>query len=264
MYAVTDPVISRHKNKNKRSICPIHYHDTYELYYMSEGQTTYFIADEIFGIEKGNFVFVPKGIMHSTDNKNCTRNERFLINFPEDILSPEVHPLLKELEANRVIYIPDNQLPALEEIMRKMELEYKNGDGRSDMMVHIYIMELLVLLCRFKTERKPQIHESDKIIYTISEYISAHFDSDLTLDTLCVTFAISKSYLSRKFKAVTGIGINKYITYVRMANAEKLLKETDLSVSEIARRCGYNDSSYFALVFKNIRGVTPFQFSHRV
>lgn len=264
MHAAIDPLISRSKNNHSINTGFLHYHDTYELYYMCEGETTYLIADEIFSIEKGNFVFVPRGIMHNTDYKNCSRNDRFLISFPEDILSPEIHPLLEELGTSRVIYIPDNHLPDLEELMRKMELEYKNGNSRSLMMVHIYIMELLVLLCRYKAERKPHIHESDKIIYTISEYISTHFDRDLALDTLCVTFAISKSYLSRKFKAVTGIGIHNYITYVRMANAEKLLRETDLSISEIARRCGYNDSSYFALVFKNIRGVTPFQFSRRM
>ena len=68
---------------------------------------------------------------------------------------------------------------------------------------------------------------------------------------------MSESHLSRKFKAHTGIGINEYITYVRITNAEKLLRETELSVTEVADQCGYSDSNYFSTVFKRIKGITP-------
>lgn len=256
-----DPIVSRSRDSLKHATSPVHYHNTYELYYMHKGQTSYFIADEIYSIEAGNFVFIPKGIIHSTDYANCSHYERFLINFPEELLAEEFQPLLKELEQTRIIYIDDSQLAELEDLMGKIELEYHAQNAHSAMLMHVYITELLILLCRYKTSHRPSIRESDRIVYDISEYINTHFPDNLTLELLCDTFSISKSYLSRKFKAVTGIGLNKYITYVRVTNAEKMLSEGKLSVAEIARRCGYNDSSYFALVFKSVKGITPFQFS---
>lgn len=55
--------------------------------------------------------------------------------------------------------------------------------------------------------------------------------------------------------------MNEFITYVRISNAEALLSGTDLSVTEIAGRCGYGDSNYFASVFKKIKGITPHRYA---
>ena len=57
------------------------------------------------------------------------------------------------------------------------------------------------------------------------------------------------------------MGLQKYITYVRMNNAEKMIKEGNLPISEIASECGYHDTDYFAVVFKQIKGITPFKMS---
>ena len=70
---VSDSLISRDRTVNRRKSCEVHYHDEHELYYMQEGRTTYFIDNEIFGVEKGDFVFVPRGILHRTDSGDCRR-----------------------------------------------------------------------------------------------------------------------------------------------------------------------------------------------
>ena len=253
-----DRMVSRNKVKRKRYVSTIHYHEEYELYYMMDGSTTYFIGNEFYGIEKGNFVFIPRGIPHNTDSQNCHNNERFLLSFSEDIFDKRTRPLLEQLMNHRVLYVPETHLPQLEEIMFKLEAEYAQSD--QSLLLDIYILELLALLLRYRCDKKAQIQESDKIVYTISDYIRNHFEQDISLEELCRRFAISEGYLSRKFKAVSGIGLNQFITYVRISNAEKLLAETDLSVTEIAKRCGFNGSNYFTSVFKKIKGMTPLMY----
>jgi len=80
------------------------------------------------------------------------------------------------------------------------------------------------------------------------------------LHILSKIFAMSESHLSRKFKYITGIGINEFITHVRMTNAEKLLRDKTLSITEVAQQCGYNDSNYFSTVFKKFKGISPLKF----
>ena len=70
---VSDSLISRDRTVNRRKSCEVHYHDEHELYYLQEGRTTYFIDNEIFGVEKGDFVFVPRGILHRTDSGDCRK-----------------------------------------------------------------------------------------------------------------------------------------------------------------------------------------------
>ena len=57
------------------------------------------------------------------------------------------------------------------------------------------------------------------------------------------------------------MGINEYITNVRIHNAAQLLCEGKYTITEVAEKCGYNDSNYFASVFKKIKGTTPLKFS---
>lgn len=259
----SDSLISRNVVNNQRYSCDVHYHDEHELYYMKSGRTTYFIADEIYSVEKGDFVFVPKGILHRTDSGDCRKNSRILLNFPDSVFSEKTEGLKRDLCGQRVICVPEDKVAALEELLVKVEREYQQQKPCRDMLMELYILELLALLCRYRREKKPHIQDSDRIIYEISEYIGKNYGQDLSLTQIARQFSISAGYLSRRFKEVTGIGLSQYITYVRISNAEKLLKKGKMSVAEVAGSCGYNDSNYFSLVYKRIQGITPFQLLKR-
>lgn len=255
----SDPLISRNIVTNRRYRCAVHYHDEHELYYMQSGRTNYFIADEIYSVEKGDFVFIPKGILHGTDSGDCRKNSRILVNFPDSVFSVKTKELRSELYRHPVICVPEDKVTGLEELLLKVEKEYQQQKPYREMLIDFYILELLTLLCRYRRERKPHIQDSDRLIYRISEYIGRNYGEDISLEQISRQFSISESYLSRRFKEVTGIGFSQYITYVRISNAERLLKKGEMSVAEVAGSCGYNDSNYFSLVYKRIQGVTPFQ-----
>jgi two-component system response regulator YesN len=60
---------------------------------------------------------------------------------------------------------------------------------------------------------------------------------------------------------MTGMGLSEYINIARVTAAEKLLLSADLPITEVATKCGFNDSNYFARVFKKLKGVTPKKYS---
>ena len=144
--------------------------------------------------------------------------------------------------------------------MFRIEAEFQKNESGKEFLLELYIQTLLILICRYQCQRTMKIRESDEIVYTISEYIKQNFEQEISLGELSRIFAVSEGYLSRKFRQVTGIGLNQYITFVRISHGERLLKEGKLSITEVASRCGYNDSNYFAAVFKKIKGVTPLRY----
>lgn len=255
--AAVDDLISRYVNTKKGGMPYVHYHNDHELYYMVKGNTTYYIGDKIFRVQQGNFVFIPKGILHKTDYEDNDKNERLLLNFSDLVFTNELQELKEELCNSRVIYVKEDQLPYLERLMQNIEAEYHRQDRYRSVMINLYIAELLIQICRCKYDAKPALSGADQTIYLISRYINIHFREALSLEELSKVFAMSESHLSRKFKANTGIGINEYITYVRITKAEKMLRETTMPVTQVAQQCGYNDSNYFSTVFKRIKGVTP-------
>lgn len=80
------------------------------------------------------------------------------------------------------------------------------------------------------------------------------------MDQLANRFFISKYYLSRSFREVTGFGIREYVNILRVQKAQSMLQETNLSVSEIAETLGFDSITYFERIFKRHLAVSPVQF----
>lgn len=249
--------ISRRTMSLISSAPQVHSHTFHELYYMANGSATYYIDSRIYHIQSGNFVFIPKGIAHKTTYENHADNERLLLNFSDAIFTTELHGIKKELCSTRILYIPEEMIPYFEDLLKQIEAESDRKDECSTIMLNLYITQLLVQLCRYKYHVQPVLSGADQTIYEISKYLRLHFNENISLNLLSHEFSMSESHLSRIFKAHTGIGINEYLTYVRITNAEKLLKETDLPIAQIAQQCGYDDSNYFSTVFKRIKNITP-------
>ena len=85
-------------------------------------------------------------------------------------------------------------------------------------------------------------------------------NSDFTLSQAAELAGISPVRLTGEFKAKMGMTPNDYLTMLRMEEAKKLLRLTDLAVGDVCRQAGYADASSFARRFKQYAGVTPLQY----
>ena len=79
----------------------------------------------------------------------------------------------------------------------------------------------------------------------------------LTLTEVAAAISLTPTYLSRKFKRITGTTFKEYLNYIRIRQASQMLLSTDISVTQIAIRCGFNSSNYFKDCFRRINGVSP-------
>jgi YesN/AraC family two-component response regulator len=91
----------------------------------------------------------------------------------------------------------------------------------------------------------------------ILEYINGNFEKSMRLDDCARQFHINATYISRMFKKYTNVSFITYINELRIKKAVELLRDTDLSIKEIAQKVGYNNINYFYKSFKTIIGTTP-------
>ena len=89
------------------------------------------------------------------------------------------------------------------------------------------------------------------------EYIQNHFSDPLTLEEVSEMVGLSTAYFSALFKKTEGEGFAKYLINVRMEQAKLLLRESNLPVTEICRKVGYNDPKHFTHTFEKAAGVKP-------
>ncbi|MBT2720537.1 AraC family transcriptional regulator [Bacillus sp. ISL-46] len=94
-------------------------------------------------------------------------------------------------------------------------------------------------------------------ISSIMKELEKRFNARISLDQLASAHAISKFHLVREFKKYTGITPNEYLINCRISYAKKLLKYSDLSVSEIAYSVGIDNVSHFINLFKSREQITP-------
>ena len=88
-------------------------------------------------------------------------------------------------------------------------------------------------------------------------YIDFHYMEPLSLDNLATRFSVNKNYLSSRFHKEVEITVTDYINQIRILRATNLLRQTSLSVQQIAEQCGFADGNYFTRIFKKIQGMTP-------
>ncbi len=104
-------------------------------------------------------------------------------------------------------------------------------------------------------------HEVDNPqIAAMQRYLLEHLSEDLSAAGLAREFHLSESQLNRQFKAHTGQAPHEYLMNLRVNHAKTLLKETRLSISEIAAAVGYSYDSSFAAAFHSRVGMSPRQF----
>ena len=100
----------------------------------------------------------------------------------------------------------------------------------------------------------------DALVQAAREYIEAHSAERFSLQTLSETLFINGSYLLRLFKSRTGQTLLGYHNRVRCDRAQALLRDTDLSISEVGGAVGFVSSAHFSHVFKKITGLTPTEY----
>lgn len=119
------------------------------------------------------------------------------------------------------------------------------------------VFHFLSLLC--KTVAYNQDAYSTKTRLAL-EYMEKDYAKLEGIKVIADLLGISLSHLTREFTKETGINPIKYLTNIRMQNAMQLLTNTDLSINEIAVKCGFSNGNYFSKIFKKNRHLSPNQF----
>lgn len=91
----------------------------------------------------------------------------------------------------------------------------------------------------------------------VIQYLHGHFTETISSDELARMAGLSVSHFERRFRLAFGSSPRQYLIRVRIENAVAKLRETDLSITEIALCCGFYDHAHFSRSFKGIMKMSP-------
>ena len=225
----------------------MHYHNSYELYYLEAGNREYFVDDQFFSVTSGDFVLISPPKLHRTGEGYALRT---IVGFTEDFLlktfTPDATRHMLKCFDKVVISPPDDKKAELKSLIKSMH----NGMNSTDFALSIGILLQRLSLCSQETPY-------DKRINHILKYINLNFATLESIDQIAEHLHISKHYLCRLFKDLMGITLIDYLTTIKVRNACTYLETSDKDILEISQLCGYNSSAYFSNVFKKVIGESP-------
>jgi AraC-like DNA-binding protein len=104
---------------------------------------------------------------------------------------------------------------------------------------------------------KPFSVQRDDSVEKVREYLDQHFKEPLPITLLAKRAGLSVSTFSRRFKKLTGLGLEAYLQRRRLDEAKRLLKATRLPIFRIAKDCGFKSNPHFIQLFRKKIGQTP-------
>ena len=122
--------------------------------------------------------------------------------------------------------------------------------------------EIIRSICEFlvkvlKEDYLARVQRGNYAVECAKAYITRHLSEPLRLEEIAGEIMLSPSYLSNLFRKETGETISEYILRLRMEKAKRLLRTTNMNLSEIAANIGYADAKHFSKVFRKTTGAKP-------
>jgi AraC family transcriptional activator of pobA len=93
----------------------------------------------------------------------------------------------------------------------------------------------------------------------VFDFIERHYHERISLRDVASAVNMSSGHLTTVVRRKTSRPVQEWITERRLAQARRLLAETDLTITEVGRRVGYTDPVYFVRIFRRAHNATPLQ-----
>lgn len=103
----------------------------------------------------------------------------------------------------------------------------------------------------------PPTADDHRLVRQAEDFIAKNYRRDISVKEVADLVGLSPNYFSHLFKKTNGSSFTEYVNAVRVAQARRLLAESDLKIYEIAETVGYTDYKYFSAVFTKLAGASP-------
>ncbi len=251
-------------------------HNFWEMVYVDKGCVQIQRDMETLTLRQGELLFHEPNEFHSIRSLESSPNI-FVISFDctspamahfvryrallDKTLKTYLSSIIKEAENTYII-------PKNDPDLKKLKLKTSALLG-GEQLIKTYLEQFLIFLLRSitATTSAPSFPkkeaDTDPLVQEIRQYLSNRIGENFRVEMLCHKFGYSRSYLSRHFQSKTGQTLASYAMSLKVDEAKRLIRETDLNFAEISTRLSFENPQYFSRVFKKKTGMTPTEFKNR-
>ncbi len=247
-----------------------HSHEGFELLFLLDGATTYeFPGKESVELCGGHFLVLPPRLVHRGLHDMCLPSTICGLAFKASRPSAWrnttfTHADLSRLQTTLAKAHPKAHPfgPALRWLVRRLmeeTAEFPNHAGSAGAGIALRSLICAVLVESMRQLQVPPTEPKAVVVAAVS-YLRRHLSEPVRIDDLVKHVGFSRARVFELFRAETGLTPNDCLQRLRVEKAQQQLRQTDLSVTDIAMATGFNSGQYFSTVFTRYTGVSPTAF----
>ncbi len=259
-------------NNNEPDHYSVHWHTAIEMIMPIENIYTIHIGRTTYTLQEGDILIIPPGELHELEAPSWGVRRILLIDFSLISNLKGLANILPVLNQPRLI-TPDTAPDIhsrMAELFGQISEEYRSSNTLREAAIYALIIQMFVVTGRsclntenlfpdVKLNKQKEYIEKFNLIF---DYINHHYSDTVTLETVADVAGFSKFHFSRLFKQYTNMSFYDYLNQRRVKEAEKLLLDPDLSITEVAMRSGFSSIATFNRVFKGFKECTPTEFKN--
>lgn len=260
----------KHAKKDDQ-ILYLHWHEHFEIIDMQRGRAIFHIDSRPYEAAPGDLLFVPPGALHVGYNLTDEDVEYVAVVFHPSLLRV-FHPdpaferyMLPFLEGRA--HIPaklsaeDAQADSIRRLVRESTVEFEQQQAAYELIIRSNFHLLFALLSRrflperFASGRVPLRHsESFK---PLIQHIESHLSEPLSVEQAARMVNLNPYHFCKTFKKLTGRTFVDFVNWLRMNEADRLLRESEWTITEIAEKIGCGNANYFTKLYKKYKNNPP-------
>lgn len=255
----------------------IHSHrDFNELVIVTEGSAVHIVNSEEYPIQKGDVFVVGNDTVHGYRNAEnfhiCNimyRHDRMFSGSPDISSCAGYHALFvlepritKEQSFRSRLRLKRENYAAVKIILDDMLREYEGSSECRKTMLTAQFARLSAMLSRlYSFDGGGEAHDMVNIAKAVS-YIENHFEERISVEELAKISHYSVRHFVRVFKKAYNYPPAEYIINLRISRACAVLRDTGMTISEAAAKCGFDSVNYFSRIFKKRTGLSPTEYKN--
>ncbi len=253
----------------KKQVIKPHIHSAIEFLIVKEGSYDICVDEQRFSALPGDMVLLRSNTIHHSYS-TCEKSSYYVIKVRPSLLAElsdgkadSAYLLFFALDTDRKCFWTAKELkgtPLGDAVIRFMN-EFESDAPARSIALTVSMSSILLEILR-EGNLTEGVNEGSgeavtRRIYDVLLYINQNYNQPITAAECARIAGMSYSYFSRSFVKTVGKSFKEYLNITRINHAQKALMSKDMTVTETAAHCGFDNVSYFISVYKKIKGVTP-------
>lgn len=261
----------------KGPILPYHWHKELEFLYLAKGEAVFTLDDTSYTLKSGDCLFINSGKIHSGFS-NTEITQYISVVFDIDLLT-STFDISKELFNDIVTgkynilqhFTPD--IPSHSKVISELKTiiyELENANFAYELVIKSRLLSIFTIILRnslytkeIGNKKSISLDKKYELFKKILSFIEKNCNNKIKLSDISRETNLTPQYLCTFFKNMTNISIVQYINNYKIEKAASMLKISNLTITDIALECGFDNISYFNRVFKKQFNCSPSEFREK-